>query len=117
MGSVITTIFFAEVDTYYDGAKDTQGGPPSNVFIDCDGGRCRSSQQHPQAARRRRLYRLRWWLLLELPTAPPGGPPSTSLSTTMVALQVFRHTSIAGPLVALPELLAEPPGGQQSMCD
>jgi hypothetical protein len=51
MGSVVTMIFFAKVDTYYDGAKDTQG------------------------ARRRRLHR-RWWLLPELPTAPPGGPPS-----------------------------------------
>jgi hypothetical protein len=61
MGSVVTTIFFAEVDTYYDGAKDTQGGPAStsssttmvaaagapgstprgpavDVFIDYDGG-------------------------------------------------------------------------------
>jgi hypothetical protein len=78
MGSVVTTIFFAEVATYYDGAKDKhhQGGPTStsssttmvaaagapdstptgpviNVFINYDGGRCRSSWQHPQGASNR----------------------------------------------------------------
>jgi hypothetical protein len=76
MGSVVTTIFFAEVDTYYDGAKDTQGGPPSNVFIDCDGGRCRSSRQHPQGARRR-----------------------TSSSTTMVAAAGAPGSTPRGPAV------------------
>jgi hypothetical protein len=44
MGSDVTMIFFTEVDTYYDGEKDTQGGPSLNVFVDCDGGRCRSSR-------------------------------------------------------------------------
>jgi hypothetical protein len=121
-GSVVTMIFFVEVDTYYDGAKDTQGarcrrllrlrwwpllelpaapsggpsstssstmmvaaagapgstrrGPVVDVFVDYDGGCCRSSRQHPQGARRQRLHRLRCWLLSELPAAPLGGPPS-----------------------------------------
>jgi hypothetical protein len=50
MGSVVTTIFFAEVATYYDGAKDKhpQGGPGIDVFINYDGGRYRSSRQHPR---------------------------------------------------------------------
>jgi hypothetical protein len=75
-------------------------GPTVDVFIDYDGGCCRSSRQHPQGAHHRtfssttmvaaagaprstprgptveRLHRLRWWLLPELLTAPPGGPPS-----------------------------------------
>jgi hypothetical protein len=73
MGSVVTTIFFVEVSTYYDGAKDKhpQGGPAStsssttmvaavgapgstprgpavDVFINYDGGRYRSSWKHHQ---------------------------------------------------------------------
>jgi hypothetical protein len=67
MGTVVTTIFFAEVDTYYDG------------------GRCRSSRQHPQGAHRRRLHQL-LVVVSELPAAPPGGPPSTSSSTTCGAI-------------------------------
>jgi hypothetical protein len=72
MGSVVTTIFFAEVATYYDGAKDKhpQGGPAStslsttmmaaagalsstprgpgiDVFVNYDDGRYQSSRQHP----------------------------------------------------------------------
>jgi hypothetical protein len=78
MGSVVTTIFFAEVAMYCDGAKDKhpQGGPAStsssttmmaaagalgstprgpavDVFINYDGGRWRSSWQHHQGARNR----------------------------------------------------------------
>jgi hypothetical protein len=102
MGSVVTTIFFVEVVTYYDGAKDkhprgptstsssttmvaaagapdstprgpastsssttmvaaagapdsTPRGPAIDVFINYDGGRCRSSWQHPQGANNRCL--------------------------------------------------------------
>jgi hypothetical protein len=85
MGSVVTTIFFAEVDTYYDGAKEMQGGPPSNVFIDYDGGRCRSSRQRRQGARRRTSLSTTMVAAAGAPSSTPRGPPSTSSSTTMVA--------------------------------
>jgi hypothetical protein len=77
MGSVVTTIFFAEVATYYDEAKD----------------------KHPQGAHHRRLRQLRWWPLPELPTAPAGGPPSTSSSTTMVAAAGAPDSTRRGPAI------------------
>jgi hypothetical protein len=65
----------------YDGGRCRSSrqhpqGPAIDVFINYDGGRCRSSRQHPQGVRHRRLHQLRWWPLPELLTAPPGGQQS-----------------------------------------
>jgi hypothetical protein len=76
MGSIVSTIFFAEVAMMERKISTLRG-----LAIDYGGGRCRSSRQHPQGAR----HRLWWWPLPELPTASPGGSPSTSSSTTVVA--------------------------------
>jgi hypothetical protein len=82
------------------GAPDsTPRGPAIDVFINYDGGRCRSSRQHPQGARHRRLHQLRWWPLPELPTAPLGGLPSTSSSTTMVAAAGAPGSTPRGPAI------------------
>jgi hypothetical protein len=75
------------------------GGPGVDVFVNYDDGCCQNSRQHPQGARRRRLHQLRWWLLPELPVAPPEGPPLTSSSTTMVALAGAPGSTTRGPAI------------------
>jgi hypothetical protein len=123
MGSVVTTIFFAEVDTYYDGAKDTQGAhrrTSSSTMMVAGAGAPDSTPRGPTVER---LHRLRWWPLPELPAAHPGGPPSnvfvdydgghcqssrqhtqgarrrTSSSTTMVAAAGALGSTPRGPAV------------------
>jgi hypothetical protein len=59
------------------------------------GGRCRTCHQHLQGARHRRLE-LRWWLLLEIPTAPTGGLQSTS-STLVVVTTGPAASTPGGP--------------------
>jgi hypothetical protein len=77
MGSVVTTIFFAEVATYYDGAKDThpQGGPTST-----------SSSTMMMAA-------------AGAPGSTTRGPPSTPSSTAMVATARAPGSTPRGPAV------------------
>jgi hypothetical protein len=71
----------------------------------------------------RRGARLRWWLLPELPAAPPGAHRRTSSSTTMVAAAGAPGSTPRGPAVErlhrlrwwlLLELPAAPPGGPPS---
>jgi hypothetical protein len=54
------------------------------------GGRCRTYRQHPPGTHHRHLQ-LRWWPLLEIPTAPPGGPPL--MSSTLVVAATGHATS------------------------
>jgi hypothetical protein len=60
-GSAIDVFIDYDGGRYRSSRQHPRGGPPSNVFVDYDGGHCRSSRQHPQGVRRRRLHRLRWW--------------------------------------------------------
>jgi hypothetical protein len=72
-GSLVSAnIFFAEITTYRD--------------------RC-------QRARHQLLLQLQWWPLLEIPTAPQGGPPSTSSSSSVVATAGLWPAPPRGPAI------------------
>jgi hypothetical protein len=115
------------------------GGPTIDVF-NFSGGRCWTCLQHPQGVHHRQLQ-LRWWPLLDMPSAPPrgptidvfnfgggrcrtcrqhprGGPPSMS-STSMVApvghaastLRGARHRRLQLRWWPLSDLPPAPPRG------
>jgi hypothetical protein len=119
MGSFVTTnIFFTETTAYHDRGQGQHllGGQPSmsssTSVVAATGATASTSQgaRHrrllqlrwwlllelpaapPRRPSHRRLLQLRWWLLPELPAAPPRGPPSTSSSTLVVI--AARATSI-----------------------
>jgi hypothetical protein len=50
--------------------------PVVDVFIDYDGGCCRSSRQHPQGAHRRTSSSTTMVAAARAPGSTPGGPPS-----------------------------------------
>jgi hypothetical protein len=52
-----------------------------------------------QGPRHRCLHQLHWWLMLELPVAPPGGPPSTSCSTMAIAAAGTTSITPRGPAI------------------
>jgi hypothetical protein len=61
-------------------------GAAIDVFFILGGGYCRTHRQRPQGGRHRRLFQPRWWPLSDPPQRPPGGPPSTSSSISVLAV-------------------------------
>jgi hypothetical protein len=57
--------------------SSTPGGPPSNIFVNYDGGRCRSSRQHPrgqQSVCALKLGTYRQYFCCATPTRGPQWP-------------------------------------------
>jgi hypothetical protein len=74
----------------------TPRGPIINVF-NIGGAHCQTCRQHPQGARYQRLQH-RWWSLLKIQTAPPGGPPLMS-PTSVVATVRNPNSTPMGPTI------------------
>jgi hypothetical protein len=74
-------------------------GPAVDAFVDCDGGHCRSSRQHPQGEHRRTSSSTTMVAAVGAPSSTPRGPPSTSSSTTMVAAAGAPGSTPRGPAI------------------
>jgi hypothetical protein len=121
-GSLITTnIFFAESTTYRHGGHRTRHRYPqlrwwplTEISIAPPGARHRCLQRELPTAPPRgaamdisnfsggrchhRRLQLRWWPLPKIPTAPPGGPPSTSPTSVVVGTRDTGSTPM-GPAI------------------
>jgi hypothetical protein len=76
-------------------------GPAVDIFINYNDGRCRSSRQHPRGP------------AIDVSVNYNGGRCRSSRQNPQGARRRCRHQLRFWPL---PEPLAAPPGGQQSMC-
>jgi hypothetical protein len=122
----------------------TPRGPAIDV-LNSSGGRCWTYHQHPlggppsmsptpvvaatgpaastpQGPRHRRLQ-IRWWLLSDLPTAPPRGPPSTSPTPVVATVgptasnpQGACHRRLQLQWWLLPDVPTAPLGGLPLTC-
>jgi hypothetical protein len=99
------------------GAPRPSTPAPHGSWMGTGGGHYRRYRQHPQRGYHRRLQ-LRWWPLPDLPLAPPGGPPSTSLTSMVGATgstasspQGGCHRRLQLRWWSLPDLPPAPPKG------